>query len=173
MQFTNTNSSSGHVVSVELPVANRRESLLAAFMWLLIALAQISFSIGSSDSFQRIGSMIIGSAYILISFINIWQALASHRLSVSPEELTFERRAMGLHKSQRYNLHEISNLRVAERRVFIGRHWVLAFDRKGKHEFIATQLISPVSQGLLEPIYAHFPQIAPGSVDVDQLSSVR
>src|SRR6266478_6723435 len=131
MESANT----GQVVSVELPVANRRESLLAAIMWLFIALAQISFSIGSSDSFQRIGSMIFGSAYIIVSFINLWQALAKHRLSVSLEELKFESRAMGLHKRQRYSLHEISNLCVAERRIFIGRHWGLALDHKGKCKF--------------------------------------
>jgi hypothetical protein len=31
----------------------------------------------------------------------------------------------------------------------------------GKRKFIGEQLISPVPQGLLEPIYEHFPQLAP------------
>jgi hypothetical protein len=162
----------GQVVSVDLPVAHRRLLLLVSIMWLLGGLRYIFFPININDSADRIGYIILGIAYIFSGFIHFWQALAKHRLSVSPEELTFESRAMGLHQTKRYRLSEISNLRVDERRIFTGRPWV-AVDYKGKRKFISAQLISPVPQGLLEPIYAHFPQMAPDLGTHSSLSSIR
>ncbi|HET6843029.1 MAG TPA: hypothetical protein VFK06_15345 [Candidatus Angelobacter sp.] len=138
-------------------------------MWLLGGLRYIFFPINIHDPADRSGYIILGVAYIFSGFIHFWQALAKHRLSVSPEELTFERRAMGLHETKRYRLSEISNLRVDKRRIFTGRPWVAA-DYKGKRKFIGMQLISPVPQGLLDPIYARFPHIAP---DLGTHSSLR
>ncbi|HLY99683.1 MAG TPA: hypothetical protein VKT33_11540 [Candidatus Angelobacter sp.] len=70
----------------------------------------------------------------------------------------FEKTALGLHETKRCRLSEISHLRVDERRIFSGRPWV-AVDYKGKRKFIGAQLIAPVPQGLLEPIYARFPNL--------------
>src|SRR6266481_2353070 len=172
MRFANTRNDTSHIVSVELPVAHRYLSLLASVMWLLGGLRYIFFHININDSADRIGYIILGIAYIFSGFIHFWQALAKHRLRVSPEEMAFERRAMGLHQTKRYRLSEISNLRVDERRIFTGRPWIAA-DYKGKRKFIGMQLISPVPQGLLDPIYARFPQMAPASGTHSSLSGIR
>jgi hypothetical protein len=157
MQSTNTS----RIVSVELPVAHRRQLFLLGLLWFLAGLAPIFSHIYIHDSADRVGYIISGFAFIFSGFIHFWRALARQHLRVSPEELMFEKRAMGLHETKRYPLSEISNLRVDERRVFTGRPWV-AVDYNGKRKFIGEQLTSPVPQGLLEPIYEHFPQLAPG-----------
>jgi hypothetical protein len=98
---------------------------------------------------------------ILFGLIACLRAVARYWIRVSPTEVTFEMTTLGTRETRRYARSEVANLRVDKRRVFTYQPW-LAIDRYGKREFIGKALDKSKLDGLLDPIYSRFPEIAPG-----------
>jgi hypothetical protein len=149
-------------VSVELP--RRRKALPFALLGLaLIIYERLSaWNRLPHDPATKLYLILFAAGVILISLIHCWRTLAKHWIRVSPSELIFEIKALGLHQIRRYPRSEVSNLRVDEQRVFTYRPW-LAIDRNGKCKFLGDELERSKLDGLLEPIYSQFPDIAPGA----------
>ncbi|HEY2115348.1 MAG TPA: hypothetical protein VGJ51_09670 [Candidatus Angelobacter sp.] len=97
---------------------------------------------------------------VLFGLIACLRAVARYWISVSPTEVTCEMTTLGTRDIRRYARSEVANLRVDERGVFMYRRW-LAVDRYGKREFLGAELDKSKLDGLLDPIYSRFPEIAP------------
>jgi hypothetical protein len=162
MTSTNTTTSDGiDAVSVELPVGRRTLSVLLGLVLLLEGLTQALSLQGHFH--DRTYDICNGIATIIFAFLALWHSFATHRVIVSPKELKHETTALGLSTTRYYALWEIESLRIDKQRTFThGGPW-MAFDRNGRRKLIGTQLAEPLPAGLLDPIYARFPQLAPAN----------
>lgn len=155
------------MVSVELP---RRGWWVSN---LLFAMAPILLGISASIvgwNHDRAHNPEAKALYILCAAIAVLsgliaclRVLARHWIRVSPTELTLEMTTLLTHDISRYARSEVANLRVDERGVFTYRPW-LAVDRHGKRKFLGPELDESKLNGLLDPIYSRFPEIAPGKI---------
>lgn len=161
MASTNATSDNIDAVSVELPVARRT-------LWVLLSLVLFLEGLTQALSLQghfhnRTYDICNGIATIIIAFLNLRYSFARHRVIVSPKELKHETTAFGLCTTRCYALREIKSLRVDKQRTFTyGGPW-MAFERDGRLKLFGAQLAEPVPAGLLDPIYARFPQLAPAN----------
>ena len=152
-------------VSVELPRKGWWAShLLFAVAGILLGL--IGSVVGWNhnrihDSEAKALYILIAVVAVVIGLAKCLRAVARYWIRVSPEEVTFEMTTIGTRETRRYARSEVANLRVDKRRVFTYQPW-LAIDRYGKREFIGKALDKSKLDGLLDPIYSRFPEIAPG-----------
>jgi hypothetical protein len=148
-------------VSVELP-RKHKGFVLALLALLLVVYERISVWTGNHPYHQSGETyyILLTTGAILLGLISFWRALARYWIRVSPGEVTLDITALGLHETRRFARSEVANLRVDEQRIFTYRPW-LAFDRNGKRKFIGEELDEWKLDGLLDPIYLRFPEIAP------------
>jgi hypothetical protein len=147
-------------VSVELPRRTRAFPLALLGLSLVVLERVSAWNRLPHDSAAKLYFILFAAGVILINLVNCWRALARHWVRVSSNELRFERSALGVRDIRRYARSEVSSLRVDQQRIFTYRPW-LAFDRNGKRKFIGEELERSRLDGLLEPIYSQFPDIAP------------
>ena len=145
-------------VSVELPIKGRWLQFVTAASTVLWTLGWLNGH--HHDPMTTLRNILFATGTVIISSVNIWTGIARRWIRVSRVGLTFEIEGLGLRRSKRYSIFELANLRVDKRRAISYVPW-LSFDRNGKRKFIGDQLDEFKLKGLLDPIYAQFPQLAP------------
>lgn len=154
-------------VSVELPrkgwwVSNLLFVMAGILLGLIVSVLGWNHNRTHDPEAQAL-SILCAAMAVLFGLVLCLRAVARYWISVSPTEVTFEMTTLLTRDTKRYARSEVANLRLAERWAFTYRPW-LAIDRHGKRKFLGPELDESKLDGLLDPIYSRFPEVAPGKI---------
>ena len=155
-------------VSVELPgkgwwVSNLLFAMAGILLGLIISVLGWNHD-RTHDPEAKALYILSAAMAVLFGLVACLRAVVRYWISVSPTEVTFEMKTLLTRDINRYARSEVANLRVDERRVFTLYQPWLAVDRHGKRKFLGPELDGSKLDGLLDPIYSRFPEIAPGKI---------